>query len=126
MSFKSTFNRGFHMTFDNGLTISVQWGTSNYCERKKPVYLTDELRNATIDSKDAEIAIWENQGEKRFLNFGSDEVKGYCSPNEVAEWIHRVSIVSSLDTLQELINDDGNLRKLYPENNFNKLFGNTK
>lgn len=101
MSFKTTFNRGFHMTFDNGLTISVQWGTGNYCERKKPVYMTDELRNVMVESKDAEIAIWENQGGKRFLNFGSDEVKGYCTPNEVADWICKVSSATSLDYLQE-------------------------
>lgn len=101
MSFKSTFNRGFQMTFDNGLTISVQWGRGNYCERKKAVYLSDEMRNVIIESKDAEISIWENsEGKKRF-NFGSDGVKGWCTTEEVAQWIYKVSTATSLDSLQE-------------------------
>lgn len=116
MSFISTFNRGFHLSFANNLTISVQWGTSNYCERKKSVYLSDELRDVKVESKDAEIAIWENSNGKRWFNFGADEVKGYCTSDEVAQWIYKVSMASSLDSLQnETI-----------ENNFNKLFGGVK
>ena len=29
----STLNKGFQLTFENGLTISVQFGSGNYCER---------------------------------------------------------------------------------------------
>ena len=32
--FISTQNKGFGITFDNGFTISVQWGTENYCEHR--------------------------------------------------------------------------------------------
>ena len=32
--FVATRNKGFAMTFDNNYTISVQWGTENYCEKK--------------------------------------------------------------------------------------------
>ena len=32
--FNSTHNKGFRMTFENGFSISVQWGPGNYCERK--------------------------------------------------------------------------------------------
>ena len=28
--FVSTFNKGFNMTFENGISISVQWGVGNY------------------------------------------------------------------------------------------------
>jgi len=28
---KSTENKGFHLTFQNGYTISVQFGRGNYC-----------------------------------------------------------------------------------------------
>jgi hypothetical protein len=38
---------------------------------------------------DAEIAIWDSFGE--YYNFGHDTVKGYCSTDEVAEWITKVS-----------------------------------
>ena len=30
--FISTNRKGFHMTFENGLTVSVQWGAGNYCD----------------------------------------------------------------------------------------------
>lgn len=113
MSFKSTYNRGFQMTFDNGLTISVQWGRFNYCERKKSVYLSDELKDVIVESKDAEIAIWDNNNSKKFLNFGSNEVKGYCTTNEVAQWIHRVSMIPSFDSLQDFIKDHETLDKLF-------------
>jgi len=100
MSFKTIFNRGFHMTFDNGLTISVQWGHFNYCERKKEVYITDELRHPIVESKDAEIAIWDKSKDS-WLNFGSDTVKGYCTSNEVADWICKASAATSIESLQE-------------------------
>ena len=29
--FKITEGKGFHMTFANGWTVSVQWGSGNYC-----------------------------------------------------------------------------------------------
>ena len=33
-NFQATTNKGFRMTFDNGFSISVQWGSMNYCERR--------------------------------------------------------------------------------------------
>jgi len=68
---------GFHMVFANGNTISVQFGLSNYCEQKH------ESTGASID---AEIAIWGADGT--WYEFESDTVKGYCTPDEVADWIH--------------------------------------
>ena len=99
--FKSTFNRGFNMSFKNGLTISVQWGEGNYCGRKKAVYLSTDLRNPVVESFDAEISIWENNYSK--INFGNDSVLGYCSTEEVSNWIHKTSNASSLKELQESI-----------------------
>ena len=34
--FNSTMRKGFHMTFANGLTASVQWGAGNYCDNHFP------------------------------------------------------------------------------------------
>lgn len=30
--FKITAGKGFHVTFENGITVSVQWGPGNYCD----------------------------------------------------------------------------------------------
>ena len=90
--FKSTRNHGFQMTFENGITISVQFGAGNYCERKgATVSYRGDMDAATpiVESNNAEIAIWDKDG--KWFNFGSDTVKGWVDANEVAEWIHKCS-----------------------------------
>lgn len=88
--FNSIFNKGFKMTFSNGWTISVQFGYGNFCQNNHHPegYYFSKNQNVTT-CEDAEIAIWDINGE--WYNFGSDTVKGYCSTNEVAEWIDKVS-----------------------------------
>jgi hypothetical protein len=88
--FNSTNNKGFQMTFENGWTISVQFGYGNYCQNQHhPNGFYFSKNQDVTSSEDAEIAIWDN--EENWYNFGSDTVKGYCSTNEVAEWIDKVS-----------------------------------
>lgn len=85
-NFKSTNNRGFQMTFENGWTISVQFGHGNYCDNNHhPEGWNFSKKQEVTESSDAEIAIWDADGE--WYNFGSDTVKGYCSADEVATWI---------------------------------------
>jgi len=87
--FKSTSNKGFSLTFENGWTISVQFGYGNYCDNHRhPDGWDFSKKQEVTQSSDAEIAIWDANGE--WYNFGSDTVKGYCSANEVAEWIEKV------------------------------------
>lgn len=87
--FTSTSNKGFSLTFKNGWTISVQFGYGNYCDNyRHPDGWDFSKKQEVTQSSDAEIAIWDANGE--WYNFGSDTVKGYCSANEVAEWIEKV------------------------------------
>jgi len=87
---RSTSNKGFSLTFENGWTISVQFGYGNYCDNKHhPDGWDFSKKQEVTQSSDAEIAIWDANGE--WYNFDSDTVKGYCSANEVAEWITKVS-----------------------------------
>ena len=74
---QNDYHNGFAMTFENGWTISVQFGRGNYCHRKGDIALN------------AEIAIWDEYGA--WYDFGHDTVRGYCNANEVAEWIDKVS-----------------------------------
>ena len=73
--FVSTYNRGLQMTFANGLTISIQFGADNYCERKN-FYSShgDELKEPIITSGNAEIAIWHKDSDTWF-NFESEDRK---------------------------------------------------
>jgi len=93
---KSTQNKGFSLTFENGLTISVQFGTGNYCERRdySSPYKSEMLNGQDIiESQNAEIAIWDK--DNNWFDFGSDTVKGWVSANEIAEWIEKISKAES-------------------------------
>jgi hypothetical protein len=97
---KSTRNKGFQLTFENNLTISVQFGTENYCERKSMSRIDSTMRsNDIVESKDAEIAIWNEQGT--WFDFGSDSVSGWLSANEVALWINKVSSATDINSISQ-------------------------
>lgn len=88
--FNSFNNKGFQIKFENGWTISVQFGYGNYCENKNhPDGWDFSMKQNVVISGDAEIAMWDKDGN--WYDFGSDTVKGWCSPNEVAEWIYKCS-----------------------------------
>ena len=84
--FDITSNKGFHMTFANGWTVSVQWGKGNYCDNK---YI-GKYGETPEPSTNAEIAAWDANGE--WMAFGNeDTMKGYCSPEEVAAFIAEIA-----------------------------------
>jgi len=84
--FVATRNKGFAMTFDNNYTISVQWGTENYCEKRHTtIHPTDPMEHKRWDSLSAEIAVF---SKERMIPIGdSDDVIGWCSADKVAKVI---------------------------------------
>ena len=95
---KSTLNKGFQLTFENGLTISVQWGYGNYCERRSYDKYDSVMQSDSFnESHDAEIAIWDEN--KKWHDFGSDEVKGWCSADEVAAWITKTANAINIESI---------------------------
>lgn len=50
--FQAFENKGFQVSFPNGLTLSVHFGPGNYCEHRSE-------RTRKVGSKDAEIAVFE-------------------------------------------------------------------
>ena len=106
MSFVSTQNKGFLIKFDNGFSISVQWGTINYCEKKNLVSeFDDEMKKPLWESSDAEIAVFKGSdsthpGGSEIIEIGEhDAVIGWLSPEKVSKVI---SIVSSSKTENEI------------------------
>ena len=96
--FGTNRNIGFNMTFENGFTISVQWGTENYCARRFEKKDPRELR--FWRSRTAEIAVLNEKDEFIKINNGSDGVvSGWLSTDTVAEVI---AIVSSAKTQKEI------------------------
>ena len=89
----SAYHTGFTLTFANGLTISVQFGSGNYCDNR-----SFGLGESNInDCSNAEIAIWNESNQ--WFNFGSDTVKGWVSTDDVAKWIHAVQSATSLNDI---------------------------
>lgn len=76
----STENKGFHLTFTNGYSISVQFGKGNYCSNRH--------RNDTpahiYSCKDAEVAYWKGEDKDNIV------IEAYCDANQVAEIINHV------------------------------------
>jgi hypothetical protein len=77
--FAITDGKGFHITFANGWTVSVQIGPGNYCGNYDRSFRAE---GPLPPSMTAEVAAWPNGGEMITLN-GGDTVGGYQSPAEV-------------------------------------------
>ena len=87
--FKNT-PMGFAMTFENGYTISVQWGPANYCATRN---LSGSLydnpftgEHKTYESHTAEIAAWRPDGTWLHLS-EYDDVVGWVTADKVADYI---------------------------------------
>lgn len=74
--------QGFYLKFENGWTVSVQFGYGSYCSNR-------DNQNPPQKSDTAEIAAWDSNDV--WYKFDGDEVKGYVTPDEVAEFLHDVS-----------------------------------
>ena len=84
--FKITEGKGFHMTFKNGYTISVQFGTMNYCSNRSMEYGAV----AGPASETAEIAAWDTRGLDYVFPDG-DTVKGWLTADDVNHWMNVIS-----------------------------------
>lgn len=80
----SDYSRGFHITFENGWTVSVQFAPGNYCENRRL-----DFKNSPNQCKDAEIAAWDSNGD--WYKFAHDTVEGWQTPNQVLEFMNTIS-----------------------------------
>jgi hypothetical protein len=94
--FKSTMRKGFHMTFANGLTASVQWGAGNYCDNHFPEDPEDFYCRKDAQSDTAEVAVF-YKGELIHLGqflpedaYYDEVVCGWRSPEEVLDFLNKV------------------------------------
>ncbi len=94
-----TGSKGFQLSFENGLTISVQFGRGNYCQNKKSTTLFPG-HFADVECPNAEIAIFPTDTllqniwlTNKFLpKKRGQDVVGYVKPDEIAKLIRRVSL----------------------------------
>lgn len=91
--FETTGNKGFHMTFANGNTISVQFGYGNYCENYNADF-NKLLKKEDWKSKDAEVATWDKEGNwnlRKYFPDLSDDVKGQMSSDDVLALMNKIA-----------------------------------
>lgn len=71
---------GIRMSFNNGNTISIQWGMNNFSS-------TRFIGDPSLTCTSAEIAIWDENGEWAAIDPTGGEVKGWVNPDEIARFI---------------------------------------
>jgi len=88
-AFRITEGKGFHMSFDNGLTVSVQWGYGNYSDNRNI-----EINHNNLESSCAEVLVYYSEGEQENCTemFGMKDCDGWVSAERVAKLIYDVSI----------------------------------
>lgn len=93
-AFASTQNKGFRMTFKNGITASVQWGPANYCDVRScaPGSYDAPMKSESEcwDSETAEVAAWDKDGNwvtKEVLPGINGDVDGWLTPDHVLEFL---------------------------------------
>ena len=69
--FRIIHGKGFHITFENGYTVSAKFGYNDECSNKVQTFLdTDDIMNvsynerkhAIFTGKDCELSIWHDKG----------------------------------------------------------------
>lgn len=84
--FKITEGKGFHITFKNGWTVSVQFGPGNYGDNYRRRIRDDNVASGEEGSTCAETAVWPPSGE--FHEIDGDSVQGYRTPAQVLELLN--------------------------------------
>jgi ribosomal protein L7/L12 len=102
----STGNCGINLTFANGYSASVKFGTLHSCEQRNPkVDAGFPARGYEWRSANAEIAAWDNSENYIRFKSGSD-VRGYVEPDVVADFLNIVSTIpAELDGTQLMFDD---------------------
>jgi hypothetical protein len=97
---------GFHLTFDNNWTVSVQFGGGHYCDnytKKWNFGMEQASKGESVRSSNAEIAVWSNRiGDSDLIWLENDTVRGYTTANEVAQVINKVSTAKSTLTSKQM------------------------
>lgn len=81
-------HNGFCMTFANGYTVSVRWGSFNYSKHDDP--------SDTTCAVTAEVAAWDQDG-KWFhapgFDYDGENVLPHLSPDKVLQFMNSVAAV---------------------------------
>jgi len=85
IGFRITGGKGFHFTFSNGYTVSVQFGPGNYCDNYDKSIGSDAKRCGEDGSTNAECAVWGPDSQMIKYPGWNDTVSNRSTPEEVLE-----------------------------------------
>ena len=71
-NFRITRGKGFHITFTNGMTLSVQFGPGNYGDNYDMDFEYDIIKK-NIESNEVEVAMWDKNGSWITKEYGADD-----------------------------------------------------
>lgn len=83
--FAITGHKGFQLTFENGCTISVQFGPGNYCQNRSADF-NAPMEKSRWASVDAEVAILLPNGDFHQIT-DYDKAEGWQTVEDVCRWI---------------------------------------
>lgn len=86
--FRITGGKGFHVTFKNGYTVSVQFGPGNYCDNYDRRIGHEEEASASDGSSTAECAVWGRDGNMIEYGDWGDTVSNRSRPADVLELLN--------------------------------------
>lgn len=96
--FKITNTKGFHVTFDNLYTVSVQFGGLNHCDNyNDPV--ANWGKSGEKGCANAEIAVIDPRGDLIEIPpwIEGDTVRGYITPKQLLEVLNAVEALPKND-----------------------------
>jgi hypothetical protein len=96
-SISSTLNKGFQITFDNGITVSVQFGMGNYCSNR--MTKIDSMETDFFQSETVEILCWDAEGDI-CLSDKSNPVIGHANVGEIPQILTRCQQAKSRKDLE--------------------------
>jgi hypothetical protein len=79
-------NRGFRIKFENGATLSVQFGPGNYCNHQRNADYKAPSGSFQWECENAEVAIL-LPDDKFYRISEHDDVIGWQTAEDVAKWI---------------------------------------
>lgn len=89
--FKTTGNNGYRVTFENGCTVSVQWGRGTYSSNRNTNKAVFHLRNKDkLESELVEVGAWDKQGN--WIKLGDDgDVVGRQTAEQVLAIMNKIA-----------------------------------
>ena len=91
--------KGFHIRFDNGWTVSVQFGPGNYCDNYDMQIGRDDKKAGEQGSRNAECALIDPEGNLIHRNEWGDSVSSRSTPADVLALLNEAASKPNVSAL---------------------------